>query len=104
MINGEELYTNQAGTIAVYKDDKDNINLYHLINGKPVCVKSQSIDDFIWNNEEILYEKYADVHPEEIHSDWYLEDANDEDFIWETAIDLIVEDLLKVPMDDQLPY
>ena len=101
---GEELYTNQAGTIAVYKDDKDNINLYHLINDKPVCVKSQSIDDFIWNNEEILYEKYADAHPEEIHSDWYLEDANDEDFIWETAIDLIVEDLLKVPTDDQLPY
>jgi hypothetical protein len=37
------------------------------------------IEDFIDDNYEDVYNEYADVYPEEIHSDWTLEDAHDLD-------------------------
>lgn len=40
------------------------------------------LEQFIENCEECIYHKYAEVHPERIHSDWTLEDASDlDDFI-----------------------
>lgn len=40
------------------------------------------LEQFIENCEECIYHKYAEVHPERIHSDWTLEDAHDlDDFI-----------------------
>lgn len=40
------------------------------------------IELFIDDNYEDVYNEYADVYPEEIHSDWTLEDAHDlEEFV-----------------------
>lgn len=40
------------------------------------------MDTFIDNNYELIYNKYCEVYPERIHSDWTLEDAQDlEEFI-----------------------
>lgn len=40
------------------------------------------IEHFIADNYEDVYNEYADVYPEEIHSDWTLEDAHDlEEFV-----------------------
>lgn len=40
------------------------------------------IEHFIADNYEDVYNEYTDVYPEEIHSDWTLEDAHDlEEFV-----------------------
>lgn len=36
-----------------------------------------SYDDFMSKYEDEIYERYCDLYPEEINSDWTLEDAND---------------------------
>lgn len=104
MIKGIELYTNQAGDIAVYEND-DVITLYHWQDNKAVAVKSIDISDYIsdYAHYDLLYTLYANKHPEEIHSDWYLEDGDDYE-VWDIAKECIVNELLGVPKDDQLPF
>jgi len=47
--------------------------------GQPEETKEEhqaKIDDFIDRNYEKVYEKYCDIHPERIHSDFMLEDLD----------------------------
>lgn len=47
--------------------------------GQPEETKEEhqaKLDDFIDKNYEEVYEKYCDIHPERIHSDFMLEDLD----------------------------
>lgn len=46
-------------------------------------------DKYLNEHYDEIYEEYCKRHPEEIHSDFYLCDGNDD------YIDEIIEDLLK---------
>lgn len=77
---GTELYTSQDGTLAIYVYELD----YYLLNIHDgyLTVSIIDIDSFIDANTNLIYDKYVSVHPEEVHSDWTLEDAHNlEDFI-----------------------
>ncbi|MBP5446084.1 MAG: hypothetical protein J6Y28_07940 [Acholeplasmatales bacterium] len=119
MIKGIELYTNQAGDIAVYRDGDDFI-LYHLCDNKPVEVYKINFDDFINEKQDDIYYDFSSDYPEYVPNDEvYFEDIVEGhwDYVTEKAeeyitsekeinhiIGYILSKLLGVPMDSQLPF
>lgn len=75
---GEEKYTDQAGTLQVYEYDNDYYVLTVSLAGYVDIQSAPETGDFIDDNYEKVYELYADLNPEEIHSDWMLEDASED--------------------------
>lgn len=74
---GEEKYTDQAGTLQLYEYDDEYYVLTISLAGFVDIRLAPGTDDFIDYHYEDVYEKYADLNPEEIHSDWLLEDASE---------------------------
>lgn len=60
-----------------------------------------SLEEFIDANRDEMYERYADLYPEEITSDTYLEDFND-DQLYELAAIIWMEHIAK-QMTDWVP-
>lgn len=77
---GIELYSTQDGKLTLYEYDFD----YYLstIHNGYLTISAIDMESFIDTNTDLIYDKYVSVHPEEVHSDWTLEDAHNlEDFI-----------------------
>ena len=51
------------------------------------------LDSFIDDNYELIYNKYSDIHPDLVHSDFYLEDV-DRDELDEFILEYLSEELL----------
>ena len=51
------------------------------------------LDSFIDDNYELIYNKYSEVHPDLVHSDFYLEDV-DRDDLDELILEYLSEELL----------
>lgn len=59
-----------------------NRELNFYINARKKLEKNK-IENFIEDNEELIYERYCEVYPEKITSDFSLEEASEEleDFV-----------------------
>lgn len=55
--------------------------------------KDEYIDRFIDDNQELIYNKYCEINPENIHSDFSLEDL-DGDYVAEFVEDYLEDELL----------
>ena len=60
----------------------NNKKLKAYINARKKLEKNK-IENFIEDNEELIYERYCEVYPEKITSDFSLEEASEEleDFV-----------------------
>lgn len=115
MIKGKELYTNQAGDIAVYLYN-DVVTLYHLIDNKPVVKNTLSIDEYLDKYNDQLCFELDQNNPEYSAYSKYIgklygpADAEDicydmeYEYILNHKLDDMVAIVLGLPSDYDLPY